>query len=104
MEREKTMRCHDFNDEIQRGAGRAEWRKKDIYRTYLVCLHLDKLDRNILIQGRTDNSQALPTPSSNVPFRRDDDFVDRGDILACIDERCSRPAGRAALVGFGGFG
>jgi hypothetical protein len=58
----------------------------------------------MLIQGRIDNPQALPTPSSNVPFRRDNDFVHRGDILTLIDERCSRPAGRAALVGFGGFG
>ncbi|KAF2740090.1 HET-domain-containing protein [Polyplosphaeria fusca] len=50
------------------------------------------------------NPQSLPTASSNVPFRRDCDFVDRGDILARVDERCSRPAGRAALVGVGGFG
>ncbi|KAF2176648.1 hypothetical protein K469DRAFT_698326 [Zopfia rhizophila CBS 207.26] len=51
-----------------------------------------------------DRSSTLLRPSSNVPFRRDNDFVDRGDILARVDERCSRPAGRAALVGFGGFG
>ncbi|KAF2727433.1 hypothetical protein EJ04DRAFT_451317, partial [Polyplosphaeria fusca] len=50
------------------------------------------------------NPQSLPTASSNVPFRRDCDFVDRGDILARVNERCSRPAGRAALVGVGGFG
>jgi hypothetical protein len=49
-------------------------------------------------------SKPLLEPSSNVPFRRDEDFVDRSDILASIDLRCSRPAGRAALVGFGGFG
>ena len=48
--------------------------------------------------------QAPLQPSSNVPFRKDDDFVERGDVLARITERCSRPAGRAALVGFGGFG
>ncbi|KAL9082520.1 MAG: hypothetical protein Q9165_008869 [Trypethelium subeluteriae] len=51
-----------------------------------------------------NSARAKPKPSSNVPFRRDDDFVERGDILTRIDERCSRPAGRAALVGFGGFG
>jgi hypothetical protein len=47
---------------------------------------------------------GLSKPSSNVPFRKDEDFVDRGNILARVDERCSRLAGRAALVGFGGFG
>ena len=41
---------------------------------------------------------------STVPFRRDPNFVDRGDLLSCIDERCSQPAGRAALVGLGGVG
>ncbi|KAF2740903.1 HET-domain-containing protein [Polyplosphaeria fusca] len=50
------------------------------------------------------NPQSLQPASSNVPFRRDCDFVDRSDILARINERCSRPAGRAALVGIGGFG
>ena len=50
------------------------------------------------------NPPSLQTASFNVPFRRDCDFVDRGDILARVDERCSRPAGRAALVGVGGFG
>jgi hypothetical protein len=50
------------------------------------------------------NPQALQTASFSVPFRRDRDFVDRGDILARVDERCSHRAGRAALVGFGGFG
>jgi hypothetical protein len=50
------------------------------------------------------NHQALRKPCSNVPFRKDDDFVDRGDFLSRIDQRCLRSGGRAALVGFGGFG
>lgn len=45
-----------------------------------------------------------PKPLSTVPFRRDPDFVDRGDILAQIDQRCSQPGGRAALFGLGGVG
>ena len=48
-------------------------------------------------------SPPKPNPSSTVPFRRDSDFVDR-DILAEVDEKCSRPASRAALVGLGGVG
>jgi len=39
-----------------------------------------------------------------VPFRRDPNFVDRDDILTRIDEKCSQPAGRVALVGIGGVG
>ncbi len=42
--------------------------------------------------------------SSTVPFRRGPDFVDRGDLLSWVDERCSQPAGRAALIGLGGVG
>ncbi|KAL9062882.1 MAG: hypothetical protein Q9161_009717 [Pseudevernia consocians] len=48
--------------------------------------------------------QAPPKPSSTVPFRRDPDFVDRGDLLSRVDEQCLQPAGRAALVGLGGVG
>ncbi|KAK3340812.1 hypothetical protein B0H65DRAFT_529706 [Neurospora tetraspora] len=39
-----------------------------------------------------------------VPFSRDPDFVNRGDVLDQIDQRCSEPAGRVALVGLGGVG
>ncbi len=45
-----------------------------------------------------------PKPSSTAPFSRDPDFVDRGDLLSRVDERCSQLAGRAALVGLGGVG
>ncbi|PSN58606.1 hypothetical protein BS50DRAFT_614816 [Corynespora cassiicola Philippines] len=43
------------------------------------------------------------SPSSTVPFRRDDDFVHR-DSLDEVRRLCARPAGRAALVGLGGVG
>ncbi|ERF75693.1 hypothetical protein EPUS_01523 [Endocarpon pusillum Z07020] len=48
--------------------------------------------------------QACMASQSAYATFPDDAFVDRGDILARIHERCSRPAGRAALIGFGGFG
>jgi len=44
-----------------------------------------------------------PVPDSNVPFRRDQDFVDVG-IIDDLYSRCSVPASRAALVGLGGVG
>ena len=45
-----------------------------------------------------------PKPSSTLPFRRDPDFVDHGNLLPRVDERCLQPAGRGALVGLGGVG
>ena len=47
---------------------------------------------------------TLPDPSSNIPFRRDPDFVDRGAILDQIHQKCALPASRTALVVLGGVG
>jgi hypothetical protein len=46
----------------------------------------------------------LASSKRTVPFRQDPDFVDRGDQLSRLDQQCSQPAGRAALVGLGGVG
>ncbi|UKZ53353.1 hypothetical protein TrVGV298_007145 [Trichoderma virens] len=43
-------------------------------------------------------------PFPLIPFRRDPDFVDRGDILNQISLCCLEPAGRVALLGLGGVG
>ncbi|PGH12591.1 hypothetical protein AJ80_06649 [Polytolypa hystricis UAMH7299] len=51
-----------------------------------------------------ERPEAPPSPISTVPFSRDPDFVDRGTLLDQIHEKCSRPASRIALVGFGGVG
>ncbi|KAH7303118.1 P-loop containing nucleoside triphosphate hydrolase protein, partial [Stachybotrys elegans] len=48
--------------------------------------------------------ETPPQPSASIPFSRDSDFVNRGDILDQIDRQCSKPAGRVALVGLGGVG
>lgn len=53
--------------------------------------------------GSLEGPPTKLNPSSNVPFRRDPDFVD-GDILAEIGKKCSKPASRTALVGLGGVG
>jgi hypothetical protein len=50
------------------------------------------------------NPDKPPIPCSTVPFVRDADFIDRPEIIARIDEKCSKPAGRVALVGLGGVG
>ena len=65
----------------------------------ILCIVFRGLRLNLHLASRP------PKPSSTVPpFRRDPDFVDRGDLLSRVDERCSQPAGRAALVGLGGVG
>lgn len=52
----------------------------------------------------TEGRETPPQPSQLIPFPRDPDFVNRGDILDQISERCLEPAGRVALVGLGGVG
>ncbi|KAH7096020.1 hypothetical protein FB567DRAFT_430684 [Paraphoma chrysanthemicola] len=53
------------------------------------------------IQTRQDET---PRPSRVLPFRRDPDFVNRGTLLNELQEKCSPPASRVALVGLGGVG
>ncbi|KAL8364903.1 hypothetical protein RB595_003946 [Gaeumannomyces hyphopodioides] len=58
-----------------------------------------------LPQVSQDRLQSLsPQPFTTIPFSRDPDFVNRGDILDQLRQRCSEPAGRMALVGLGGIG
>ncbi|KAK5651020.1 hypothetical protein OQA88_1811 [Cercophora sp. LCS_1] len=40
-----------------------------------------------------ERPETPPNPFATIPFSRDRDFVDRGDILEQIDKRCSEPAG-----------
>ncbi|OTA82915.1 hypothetical protein M434DRAFT_400839, partial [Hypoxylon sp. CO27-5] len=51
-----------------------------------------------------ERPETPPKPTSTVPFCRDADFVERGDLLHRIEQICSGPASRAALVGLGGVG
>jgi NACHT NTPase-like protein len=60
-----------------------------------------KMDKPLL-RG-LDTLSTRPTPSSTVPFRRDQDFVHR-EILSEIQSKCPQPASRMALVGLGGVG
>ena len=47
---------------------------------------------------------VLLRPSSNVPFHRDPDVINRGTLLNDIQDRLSSLTRRAALVGLGGAG
>ncbi|KAJ9130676.1 Kinesin light chain [Pleurostoma richardsiae] len=56
---------------------------------------------NIYLPGR---SETPPRPFASIPFRQDPGFVNRGDILQQLKQRCAEPAGRVALAGLGGVG
>ncbi|KZM28507.1 uncharacterized protein EKO05_0006017 [Ascochyta rabiei] len=47
--------------------------------------------------------QSFAKPPWTVPFRRDDDFVNRSSLEE-VYRICAQPAGRASLVGLGGIG
>ncbi|KAH6641838.1 P-loop containing nucleoside triphosphate hydrolase protein [Chaetomium tenue] len=51
-----------------------------------------------------ERPESPPPPRAAIPFSRDPHFVNRGDILDQISQRCSEPPGRVALVGLGGVG
>ncbi|KAK0930317.1 hypothetical protein LTR91_013341 [Friedmanniomyces endolithicus] len=51
-----------------------------------------------------DRPKTPPKASSNVPFSRDPEFVDRKDLFNQINAKLSAPGARAALVGLGGVG
>ncbi|KAL6823409.1 P-loop containing nucleoside triphosphate hydrolase protein [Trichoderma camerunense] len=69
-------------------------------------------DHNTIHQGDINNvfnypqerRETQPEPFPLIPFGRDPDFVNRGDIIEQISARCLEPAGRVALVGLGGVG
>ncbi|KAI1137114.1 P-loop containing nucleoside triphosphate hydrolase protein [Hypoxylon sp. FL0543] len=54
--------------------------------------------------SQAERPESPPKPTSTVPFCRDVNFVERGDLLQQIEQACSGPASRAALVGLGGVG
>ncbi|KAL8413208.1 hypothetical protein RB594_004728 [Gaeumannomyces avenae] len=55
-------------------------------------------------QAAPERPETPPRPFASIPFSRDRDFVNRGDILGQLQKRCSEPAGRVALCGLGGIG
>lgn len=63
---------------------------------------LDKIDE-LRAALHEKGSKAKRLLQSNMPFRRDQDFVSR-DVLDIARELCEKPAGRAALLGLGGVG
>lgn len=52
----------------------------------------------------SERPETPPLPFSNVPFPRDDNFVDRPSIMGEMERKLERKGGRVALVGLGGVG
>ena len=67
----------------------------------MLCVRARKV---IYANVHTERPETPPQPFATIPFVRDCDFIDRGDILEQVSQRCSEPAGRVALVGLGGIG
>jgi hypothetical protein len=65
---------------------------------------LNRLQKEIKESLQDEFEDSPPSPSSNIPFLRDPDYVDRQSLLDQIHEKLSMPASRAALVGLGGVG
>ncbi|KAJ3495526.1 hypothetical protein NLG97_g3331 [Lecanicillium saksenae] len=63
------------------------------------------IQAQLRIKGTVRQSKRPETlPSILIPFGRDRDFVERGDILDKIEHSCGLPGSRTALVGLGGVG
>ncbi|OCK73508.1 hypothetical protein K432DRAFT_233234, partial [Lepidopterella palustris CBS 459.81] len=71
--------------------------------TAVIRGYVQTLTYHAAASSKSSAGLPPPTPSSTVPFRRDDDFVSR-DSLTKIRQISARPAARAALVGLGGVG
>ena len=65
---------------------------------------LIRLRKEIKESLKNESEDSPPSPSSNIPFLRDPDYVDRRSLLDQIHEKLSMLACRAALVGLGGVG
>ncbi|KAK3940980.1 hypothetical protein QBC46DRAFT_458585 [Diplogelasinospora grovesii] len=81
-----------------RRAGEAEWADHVQKLAYSRCVDTPNAAAVLFCS----NGSAMPF--ATIPFCRDPDFVNRGDILEQIHQRCSEPADRVALVGLGGVG
>ncbi|ETS78637.1 hypothetical protein PFICI_10699 [Pestalotiopsis fici W106-1] len=70
-----------------------------------VHLHPDSFYAVTLItRVHLDRPETPPTPTTNIPFSRDRDFVRREALLGQVHQLCAEAASRVALIGLGGVG
>ena len=100
----KALRSLAKEDKVQQALEKI-YRNNEILVLHQTTWHVDTGDRILEALSKLSVIPVtLPDPSSNIPFRRDPDFVDRGAILDQIHQKCALPASRTALVGLGGVG
>ena len=100
----KALKSLAKEDRVQRALEKI-YENNDILVLHQTTQHVNTGDR--ILEALSKLSvipPTLPCPSSTIPFGRDPDFVDRGDILEQLHRRCALPASRTALVGLGGVG
>ena len=100
----KALKSLAKEDKVQRVLEKI-YGSNDILVLHQTTQHVDTGDR--ILEALSKLSVTPPTltcPSSNIPFGRDPDFVDRGDIVDQLHRKCALPASRTVLVGLGGVG
>ena len=100
----KALKSLAKEDKIQRALEKI-YGSNDILVLHQTTQHVDTGDR--ILEALSKLSITPPTlscPSSNIPFRRDSDFVNRGEIVDQLHRKCALPASRTVLVGLGGVG
>ena len=100
----KALKSLAKEDKVQRALEKI-YGNNDILVLHQTTRHVDTGDRLLEALSKLSvTPPTLPCPSSNIPFGRDLDFVDRGDILDQLHRKCVLPASRTVLVGLGGVG
>ena len=100
----KALKSLAKEDKIQQALEKI-YRNNEILVLHQTTRHVDTSDRILEALANLSVTPAtVPDPSSNISFRRDPDFVDRGAILDQLHQKCTLPASRTALVGLGGVG
>ena len=100
----KALKSLAKEDKVQRALEKI-YANNEILILHQTTRHVDTGDRILEALSKLSvTPQTVPCPSSSIPFGRDPDFIDRGDILEQIERKCVVPASRTALVGLGGVG
>lgn len=100
----KALKSLAKEDKVQRALEKI-YGNNDILVLHQTTRHVDTGDRILEALSKLSvTPPTLPCPSSNIPFARDPDFVNRGAIVDQLHQKSALPASRTVLVGLGGVG
>ena len=81
------------------------YKNNDILILYQTTRHVNTGERILEVLSKLNiTSPTRSCPSSNIPFERDPDFVDRGTLTDQLLDKCGLSASWTVLVGLGGVG